>query len=170
MQTKQALILTLRMDSKSQEFFNAQRICYFPQDRNTLDAHLTIFHQLPNEPATYDFFAGLRQPSFQLQVVGLMNLGAGVAYSIKSGELQLFRKRLSDHFMEKLIPQDRQPYRPHITIMNKSTPVRARELLLALSKGFKMFSVEGIGVDLWTYLDGPWRHEVSVPFHRPDNK
>ena len=45
------LILTLIIDGEAQNFFNILRQRYFPAERNYLDAHLTLFHNLPgNEP------------------------------------------------------------------------------------------------------------------------
>lgn len=78
----QPLILTLRLDEDSQAFFNTQRRLYFPPERNFLDAHLTLFHQLPDEAATFEYLEESQQSNFSLQVSGLMNLGAGVAYKI----------------------------------------------------------------------------------------
>jgi hypothetical protein len=45
----QPLILTLRMDERSQERFDRLRETHFPPERNYLRAHLTLFHKLPGE-------------------------------------------------------------------------------------------------------------------------
>jgi hypothetical protein len=109
---EQPLILTLKLDEESRAFFNAQRKQYFPPERNFLDAHLTLFHQLPAEPATYRFLTGLVHEPFSLTITGLINLGAGVAYRIESPELLALHKLLSVQFREVLILQDRQGFRP----------------------------------------------------------
>ena len=155
---KQPLILTLRLDAASQAFFNAQRKLYFPPERNFLDAHLTLFHQLPNEQTTFDYFAQLNHPSFDLNVIGLMNLGAGVAYRLESGVLVDLYKQFSLQFTSVLILQDRQGFRPHVSIQNKTTPQTANTLIAELSTTFTPFTVKGIGLDLWIYEGGPWRH------------
>ncbi|WP_345211785.1 2'-5' RNA ligase family protein [Mucilaginibacter gynuensis] len=158
------LILTLRLCASDAGFFNTQRKLYFPAERNHLEAHLMLFHQLPAEPATYHYLSDLRHPGFFLEVVGLMNLGAGVAYRMDSPELLALHRSIKAHFDPSLIPQDRQGFRPHVTIMNKSTPAKARELLAKLTPGFRPFAVEVTGLDLWTYLGGPWQHATYFSF------
>ncbi|MDN3598552.1 2'-5' RNA ligase family protein [Mucilaginibacter myungsuensis] len=150
------------MDEESQAFFDAQRKLNFPPERNYLAAHIMLFHQLPNEAATYHVLTSVNQVPFTLAVTGLMNLGAGVAYRIESEELNLLHRSLSKQFT--LIPQDRQGFRPHVTIMNKTTPEAARALIAELSDDFKPFTFRATGLDLWTYLDGPWRFEQHFPF------
>ena len=160
---KQPLILTLRLDADSQEFFNVQRRLYFPPERNYLDAHLTLFHQLRDEPETFNYLENLHQNAFDLQVAGLINLGAGVAYKIESAELLTLRRKLSAHFSNVLIPQDKQGFRPHITIMNKVQPDTAKALLAELSESFAPFSIHATGLDVWVYLNGPWEHKATFP-------
>ena len=165
MQKKPPLILTLRIESKSQAFFDAQRQIYFPPKRNFLSAHLTLFHQLPDEEDTHRYLVSLQFHSFPIQITGLQNLGSGIAYKAESAQLQALHHQIRDYFLAKLIPQDQQPFRPHITIMNKSTPEKVQALLTDLTSGFKPFSITAIGVDLWTYLGGPWHFERTISFH-----
>jgi 2'-5' RNA ligase len=160
----QPLILTLRLDVETQAFFNARRKRYFPPGRNYLDAHLTLFHQLPNNPVTIGYLANLHYEPFTLQTNSLMNLGAGVAYRIDSPELKSLHKLISNHFQDVLIPQDRQGFRPHIVVMNKSTPAMARALMAELTTTFQPFNFQATGLNLWTYLDGPWQHLRSFTF------
>src|ERR1700761_9043843 len=115
------------MDEESQAFFNAQRKRYFPPERNFLEAHLILFHQLPPEPATSKFLSRFKRQPFTLEVTGLMNLGAGVAYRTESRQLNLIFKELSRYFQEHLIPQDRQGFLPHNTMMNKTTTEAAKQ-------------------------------------------
>jgi len=63
---KQPLILTLKLDEESQAFFDKQRALYFPPERNFLKAHLTLFHQLPDEPETLDYFSNFIHDSFEI--------------------------------------------------------------------------------------------------------
>jgi hypothetical protein len=161
---EQPLILTLRMDEESQAFFDAQRKLYYPPERNYVDAHIMLFHQLPNDGATYNFLASFISELFSLNVTGLMNLGAGVAYRIESQQLKVIHNSLSRNFKSVLRPQDQQGFKPHITMMNKTTPEAARALIAELSDRFEPFSVQATGLDLWTYLDRPWRLEQHFPF------
>ena len=97
-------------------------------------------------------------------MTGLISLGAGVAYRIESGILNDMHRQLATHFAPVLIAQDRQKFRPHITIMNKSTPQKAAELLKKLNAGFEPFSIRATGLELWTYMGGPWQHERVFSF------
>ncbi|WP_347528017.1 hypothetical protein [Mucilaginibacter sp. CAU 1740] len=92
------MILTLRLDEKSQALFNEMRKRHFPPGRNFLKAHLTLFHQLPSEVETREYFRSLQYRTFAMKVTGLRHLGAGVAYEIDSGELQEFHRKLSQYF------------------------------------------------------------------------
>jgi hypothetical protein len=161
---EQPLILTLKLDEDSHDFFDTQRRLYFPPERNFLKAHLTLFHQLPHQSATLDFFAGLLHQIFQLEVTGLMNLGAGVAYKNESSVLISLYKFISDHFKDFLILQDKQPLRPHVTVMNKTSLEAARALIAVLSEKFESFKVTTVGLDLWIYQNGPWQHLKTYRF------
>jgi len=153
---KQPLILTLKLDAESQAFFDAQRKRYFPPERNFLKAHLTLFHQLPDEPETYKILEDLKFEPFEMQVVGLINLGACLAYKIESKPLKNLHGVLSNAFKDVLIVQDNQGFRPHITIQNKVMPEVARKLLEQLSRDFEEFKITAVGLELWLYLGGPW--------------
>ncbi|PST83916.1 phosphoesterase HXTX [Pedobacter yulinensis] len=161
---KQPLILTLRIDGASQTFFDAQRSRYFPPAQNFLQAHLTLFHQLPDQAAAWNYLQNLSFPTFHLEVNGLMLLGSGVAYTLESAELLRLHALVARGFVEVLVAQDRQKLRPHVTIQNKTQPEIARALLADLMATFKPFRVKAEGIDLWTYLGGPWQHRHYFPF------
>jgi 2'-5' RNA ligase len=163
------LILTVRIDEGSQQFFDELRLKHFPADRNFLQAHLTLFHQLPDQPATISILKDFTAHNFQMEVTKLINLGAGVAYRIEGEQLSHLRASLVQLFSKDLIPQDKQGFRGHITVQNKTTPEQARELLAALSEDFKPFRVQALGLDLWNYLGGPWSHQQYFPFHPADH-
>ncbi len=162
------LILTLRLDADSQKFFNKQRKAYFPPDRDFLDAHLTLFHQLPDDELTREKLVSIAesQSTFQLQVTGLMFLGSGVAYRLESELLKQLHSNLASRFADELIPQDKQPLRPHVTIQNKVSPEKARGLMNTLSAQFTPFTAHAIGLDLWVYLGGPWQHAFYYEFNK----
>ncbi|MDB5020613.1 MAG: 2-5 ligase family protein [Pedobacter sp.] len=164
MEEKSTLILTLRLDEASQHFFDALRKCHFPPERNFLQAHLTIFHKLPDEEETVDLIASLNIRPFELQVIGLINLGAGVAYRLESSALMQLHQTLTAKFNEHLSLQDKQGFRPHITIQNKTNPNAAKALLAELTVAFQTFTASASGLDLWRYLGGPWAHKQNFPF------
>lgn len=50
----QPLVATLSIDSTAEEYFDNLRKQHFPKERNYLNAHLTLFNALPDEPWIYD--------------------------------------------------------------------------------------------------------------------
>lgn len=160
------LIVTLRLDAKSQAIFDELRERYFPARLNYLKAHSTLFHHLPDDAGTWEYFSGLSLSPFMMKVSGLWHLGAGVAYVIDSAELLSLRRKFAQQFESILIPQDRQPFKPHITIQNKVSPEVSKALLLKLNDEFMPFDVLAVGLDVWEYLGGPWRHCFGIDFEK----
>ncbi len=155
------LILTLQLDEQSFAFFNKLRQQHFPANINYLDAHLTLFHHLPNLPVVTDLLQTVtaRQAIFRMSVMGLMKLGRGVAYQIQSAELNSLHSYLKNQWQDWLTPQDRQGFRPHITVQNKVSSEVAEALFTELTTTFQPFTVAGVGLSLWEYRGGPW-HKV----------
>lgn len=163
---KVPLIVTLRLDNKSHQFFNHLRKQYFPPAINYLDAHLTMFHHLPSdEPAVTEALVEMAGRScFEMEVSGLIHTGYGVAFAIESAGLISLRAALQHKFHEWLIPQDKQKFRPHITIQNKVTPEMSKKLHRELSKVFTPFPIVAEGIDTWLYRNGPWEHRETFSF------
>lgn len=160
MDKQNPLLLTLSIDADAQEYFNALRKLYFPAERNFLDAHLMLFHQLPitEKSIISDIEALVKNHNpFTLQVSGLSSIGNGVAYKVESATLQKLHKRLQSQWMDWLIPQDENKLWPHITIQNKVNAMVAKELLLKLAADFEPFTITGTGLSLWEYQGGPWK-------------
>jgi hypothetical protein len=153
------LILTLALESGAFNFFNTLRHQHFPADRNFIDAHLTLFHALPNEPAINHTVKNLASQvrTFTMTVVEPASIGNGVAYKIESRELMLLHKTLQDKWMNHLSRQDRQKLWPHITVQNKVSFTESQHLLQQLKNGFAPFSATATGLQLWEYLNGPWK-------------
>lgn len=162
------IIITLQLDERSDAFFNAQRERYFPPAINFIPAHLTLFHNLPgpefeNVIRKTAKVAGTR-PGFAMDVTELMKLGRGVAYKIASPELIELRAALAAEFDPWLIKQDRQKFRPHITVQNKVAPHEANALFDHLQSEFEPFKVQATGLQLWFYDGGPWSPAGAVAF------
>ena len=167
--TSAPLILTLAMDDASFERFDALRREHFPPDRNLIPAHLTLFHHLPGgeregEVAGVVGDACRMYRPMTLRVTGLKFMGRGVAYTLESAELARLRGLLAEVWFGSLTGQDRQKFRPHVTVQNKAAPEEARALHERLSAGFAPFEVEGRGLLLWRYLGGPWDLVGEYPF------
>jgi 2'-5' RNA ligase len=162
------LILTLRMDDLSQQGFDRLREEHFPRARNFIPAHLTLFHKLPGDrerevsQALEDLCR--RQGPFSLTATGLVFMGRGVGYRLESQTLQSVRRRLADEWWPWLGAQDRQGFRPHVTVQNKVEPEEARSLHRSLEATFAPFEVGAEGLRLWRYLGGPWEPVGSFGF------
>ena len=164
------LILTLALDANSSEFFNQLRQQHFPPERNYLNAHLTLFHQLPRAEEN-QIMATLREVSAQygplsLSVAEVRLLGKGVAYYIKSQVLQQLHRQLQKRWKPYLTAQDQQKLWPHVTIQNKVTPEAAKSLHEQLSSDFEPFVATGTGFRLWEYQGGPWQSLQEYAFKR----
>ena len=154
------LILTAKMEASAQHMFQRLRDHHFPPERNIVPAHLTLFHHLPGTEldAITDrlksLARGTRAP--RVEVVGLRSLGNGVAYDLRSPELEELRAELAHAWDTLLIPQDRAGFRPHVTVQNKVRAAEAKALLAVLSRDFRPWSFVADGLQLWRYLEGPW--------------
>lgn len=154
------LILTLAMDTRSQELFDRLREAHFPPERDYLRAHLTMFHKLPGEWEA-GISADLREvcrdrEHLALTATGLRSLGKGVAYELSSPELIALRRELAGRWKPWLGAQDQQGFKPHVTVQNKVSPDEVRALRGRLQADFSPFEVGGVGLSLWRYLGGPW--------------
>lgn len=156
------LILTLQLDEASRRYFNGLRQQHFPPSLNFLPAHVTLFHHLPGDqvPAVT---ADLEQAThghgpISIRISRVRSLGRGVAYDLQSEQLSALRDRLARYWSSWLTLQDRQPFKAHITVQNKVNPEEARRTLMDLTASFTPHTANGIGLDLWRYLGGPWEH------------
>jgi 2'-5' RNA ligase len=153
-------ILTLKLDEVSFKTFNALRQVYFPPLRNFIPAHLTLFHALPGE-AEQRLCEDLGEicaqtAALQISFPGVRFLGRGVAIEAESPGLIELRNKLAKGWSGLLVPQDRQGYRPHVTIQNKVEVEEARQLFGKLSEEWQPIAGSGDGLLLWRYRGGPW--------------
>ena len=164
------LILTLKLNEDAFARFDALRRAHFPPALNHIPAHLTLFHHLPGEQldaVTQALVAARPAAPLPLRASGLRKLGRGTAFEIEGAGLKAFRGQLAHVWSEQLTPQDRQAFRPHVTVQNKVDPILARALYEELGDGFRPFDLQGVGVLVWRYLGGPWRLEADVGFTPP---
>ncbi|GAA5482194.1 2'-5' RNA ligase family protein [Haloferula sargassicola] len=163
------LILTAAFDAGSQARFEQLRRRYFPPERNFIPAHLTLFHHLPGdqqaavEQRLREVTSGLPPMSFVSG--GTLHLGRGAALRIDSPELGSLREMLARAWEPWLTGQDRQGFRPHVTVQNKVAPDTARATLAALESTDPPPASGSIeGLRLWRYLGGPWEALAEFPF------
>ena len=164
------LILTAKMEPRAFHHFQALRERHFPPERNQVPAHLTLFHHLPGTELgaiverLKSIARGTRAP--RVEVAGVRSLGRGVAYELRSPELETLRAELAHAWNTLLIPQDRAGFRAHVTVQNKVEPREARLLFASLSLAFEPWSFSADGLQLWRYLDGPWEAVSETRFRR----
>ena len=129
---------------------------------------MTLFHALPGDLDPGDLAAALDaaadRPAFAVRVTGVQPLGRGAAYRLESAELAAVHALLRGRFAAGLTPQDRQPYRPHVTVQNKADPDTARRTVESLRAAFVPEEVGATGLALWRYAGGPWAPVSEHPF------
>lgn len=148
-------------------YLDALRQAHFPPERNQLSAHLTLFHHLPPS-AEAELKARLAQaaktPAPVARLAGIMNLGRGVALSVRSDELEMIRRELAETFKGLLTPQDAGGWRPHVTIQNKAPADEVKALSQRMSTTFQPRPLVIAGLAAYHYLGGPWSLITRYPF------
>ena len=161
------IIVTATIGTPDFGVLDALRRAHFPPERNHLSAHLTMFHHLPADSVD-EVLAVLRAEAMVLPphaiLSRLINLGGGVAFGLESPGLEQIRSCIAECFAGSLTPQDRQRWRPHVTIQNKVTNARALSLFETLSKDFSPRRIALSGLAAWWYRGGPWEAITNVPF------
>jgi 2'-5' RNA ligase len=168
---EQPLVVTLRLDEHSTAIFDELRRRHFPPRLNRVGAHLTLYHHLPGEhlrTVVADLQA-IRPAPFDLAVTGPRLLGRGVAIDLQSARLLALHHQLAIRWRPWLTPQDRQPFRPHITVQNKVDPAVARKLHATLGRTQHWPTVLATGWSIWRYLGGPWSAETEIAFTRQED-
>lgn len=162
------IILTLQFDEASDALFEDLRRRHYPPGENRVGAHLTLFHSLPGseEAAIIREAARLAAstPPFAVVVEGPMRLGRGVALKVASERLVAIRRVLAEAFRVHLTGQDKEKFRPHVTIQNKVAPHVADALHNHLAQTLPAFEATAEGFQLWRYRDGGWSPLAAVPF------
>ncbi|RKH55343.1 2'-5' RNA ligase family protein [Corallococcus llansteffanensis] len=161
------LLITAEADPESFARLDGLRRRYFPPERNLLPAHVSLFHHLPPREhaaveAALEAAAGRAAPA--LHFGRLRRLGRGMAVDVEAPALSAIHRELARAFAEWLTPQDRQPFRPHVTLMNKATPEEASAAFVELGAGWDSFEGHAPALLLWRYLGGPWELVRRVPF------
>ncbi len=162
------IIVTLQVDEASDSLFQDLRRLHFPPEINFVGAHLTLFHNLPGDHEEEIIREVARMAKqiapFRVKVDGAMKLGRGVALKIESPTLMALRLDLAARFEPWLIRQDREKFRPHVTIQNKVASHVADALYEHLGVSLPAFEATAEGFQLWRYNDGRWTPIAAIPF------
>ncbi len=162
------LILTALLEPRAQAHFEALRQTHFPAERNQVPAHITLFHQLPGSEVDavrgrLKRLCGVTPPP-PVEMAGVKFTGQGVAYVLRSPQLEAVRAELAEGFDTLLIAQDRHGWRPHLTVQNKAEAGVAKRTFAELSTGFMPWITRVTAVAVWRYLGGPWEALGEVSF------
>lgn len=172
------LILCAWMDDLTQTWLNDLRTRHFPPHLNRLSAHLTLFHALRGENRTsieeeinqvlYQHLPkeGESEGSATLQFPKLISLGRGFAAEVVCAPLVKIHRALQGKWWNDLTPQDRQGFRPHVTLQNKVSPVSAQNTLQQLAPNWRADHTGTLqGLTLWVYQEssGTWSDPRYFP-------
>lgn len=168
------IIVTLWMEDAAARHFDALRKRHFPPELNRVPAHLTLFHHLPGARAG-EVDDVLREECarcepFAVEVVEPRSIGRGVVYRCTSEPLLALRGAIAARFDRDLTRQDRQGWRPHVTVQNKVTSRRAHETLALLASGFEPWSFRARGLVAYDYRGGPWHERLRAPLGGTDGQ
>jgi 2'-5' RNA ligase superfamily len=161
------IIVTTLIGDPDFAFLDGLRRSHFPPERNHLRAHMTMFHHLPPS-CEAELLQLLRDEARgndpQARLSGLINLGGGVAFRVECPDLEDIRARIAERFAPMLMPQDRNPWRAHVTVQNKVKVPEARALLEYLSPDFTPRPLALAGLAAWWYRGGPWEPIAAYAF------
>lgn len=118
------MIITAELDETSQAYFNDLRRAHFPVERNHIDAHITLFHALPDsaEAVTADLREVAIDRPIEAEVLEPIFLGRGVAFAVASKELWQIRSAMALRWQHVLSAQDKAKAELHITVQTKCSP------------------------------------------------
>jgi 2'-5' RNA ligase len=163
-------LVTLGFDEATFTRLEELRRRYFPPERNVVPAHLSLFHKLPpeEEPTLREILSAMaaRTPPLRLTFARLRRLGGGMAVEVEAEGLGSLQASLARSFDAWLTPQDRQPFRPHVTVMNKAPPEEAARAFAELGARWAPWHGQGEALLLWRYLGGPWEEVGRFPLAR----
>jgi len=161
-------LVTLGLDPGMFDRLDALRARYFPPERNVVPAHVSLFHHLPRDREdavrpTLERVAG-GTGALPLTFTGLFRLSGGMAVRVESPGLSAVRRDLAAAFDPWLTAQDRQPFRPHVTLMNKAERSAAARAFDELAPAWSPSEGTGESLLLWSYRGGPWELAGRYPF------
>jgi 2'-5' RNA ligase len=160
MSVARPFIVTVALPAGIQNWAEDLRRTHYPEERNHLQAHVTLFHSFA--PSLFDELkrflpriTGEFAPP-QAFITGLMDLGTGTAIALSSEQLLRLRELIAEHFHGSLTAQDLHEPRPHITIQNKVKKREARALQTALAPMIEPRPFAFPALELHLYQGGPW--------------
>ncbi|KAJ4258172.1 hypothetical protein NW762_008315 [Fusarium torreyae] len=178
-QEEQLYILTLLTDTRHHEAMTALRRQWFPSRILKVDAHVTLFHALPESKLSeikQDIadIAG-RTGKFEIELgnKNVFEMGKGVGIDVSNhnnGQKKAanIRTELRNKWEPFLSDQDkREKWKGHYTIMNKEDDKeRVQKCLAYLKDGHAESTGTVEGLSLWLYHKGWWKEAEVFRFLR----
>lgn len=160
-------LVTLGLDPATFDRLDRLRARFFPPDRNVVPAHISLFHHLPGDDGeaidrTLAAVARSHRPVL-LAFPGVKRMARGVLATVEAPGLAAIRSAIARPFDRRLTPQDRQPFHPHVTLMNKAEPAEVAPALDELRATWSPWSGVGDRLLLWRYRGGPWEDVEEYP-------
>ncbi|KAK5174247.1 uncharacterized protein LTR77_001327 [Saxophila tyrrhenica] len=169
-QDEAVYILTILTDQPHHERMTALRKKYFPRKLNKLDAHLTLFHALPEGRLEGTILPTIRQVASQTEPFSInartpVQLGKhGIGIFVPRGQggdhIGQIHGALKEPWKREgfLSVQDSGGVKAHYTVMNKVDDEAEVEAAYAeLKKSFYGDEGTGEGIGLWRYDRGWWK-------------
>ncbi len=158
-------LVTLGFDPATFDRLDRLRARYFPADRNLVPAHLSLFHHLPGGegPAIDEALAEVARASgpIPLAFAHPKRTGRGMMVEVGASGLAAIRSAIARRFAAALTDQDRQPFRPHVMLMNKADRAEVDSAYAEIRATWAPWSGLGDRIILWRYLGGPWEEVES---------
>ena len=161
-------IVTAALPQGIQNWAEDLRRTHYPEERNHLHAHVTMFHSFAPSllEELKDFLPSLTREFAppRAEVTGLLDLGTGTAIALQSEPLLALRALIAEHFHGSLTAQDLYEPRPHITIQNKVSKNTARALQAELGPTIERREFTFPALELHHYQGGPWEQVKRCAF------
>ncbi|KAI0109760.1 hypothetical protein F4814DRAFT_424527 [Daldinia grandis] len=167
-------VLTLQTDAAHHQAVCSLRERYFPPSLLRVGAHISLFRALPGSA-----LPSLRKDitsaaacitPFMIQAAGPpipMGRGGVVVPVVGLEPAERLVRELQVKWHDVLSRQDRGAFRGHYTLMNKvDDPEVVARCLEELRRKFQLEGCPGkaLGLSLWRYDHGWWRHDTDFPF------
>jgi 2'-5' RNA ligase len=168
------LLVTLAVPARVQRALDTLRRAHYPPEHNRVPAHLSLFRHLPGTQAPA-LLSALRTEAastrvFPLDLGPVTAMGPALVLPARSDALIALHERLSGRFQPLLVPQDRGPFHPHVTLANKLDPATLSATRRALETANPRFSTQAEGLFLWRFDEdrptNPWALLVRLGFRR----
>jgi len=164
-------LVTLGLDANSFMQLQSWRERYLPPTRNIVPPHITLFHKLTPSETIPDLLrtTARRFGKIKIRFAELERFSRGFCIRVESPLLARLRGILARELYPTLTAQDRIPFRPHVTLLNKTSRAEAEAALVRLQAEWTPWDGKGTGLLLFRYCGGPWEPVAEYPF-KPSRK